>query len=558
MIESLPKDIQEKVREWLSDPYDAATQSEVQSLLKEDPNKAIDAFYKTVSFGTGGMRSTMGVGTNRLNIYTIRFATQGLANTIKGQNPKTPKVFIGYDSRNNSPLFAKETARVLAGNGIEVFITKNMRPTPYVSFGCRHHGCTAAVMITASHNPPEYNGYKVYWEDGAQVTSPHDTSIMNEVSKITHPKDVMLAPFDSPLIHEVEDDDDNAYLDALEPLVLDPETSKKFGKSLHIIYSPLHGCGTFTLVPALKKFGFTNIEMVNEQEIPDGNFPHAPSPNPESESALDMGIDYLLRQNGDIFFATDPDADRLGVVVNHHGSTHILNGNQIASLCLYYLCNKASYPENSAAVTTIVTTELFLEIASSFNIAYFEVLTGFKYIGEKIHEWEKSHAQTFLFGAEESLGFLYGTHARDKDATAAALLISQMALDLKQNRKTLIDYLNEIYEKYGPFLEKQRSIPFGGGKEGMEKMNRVMKSLRESPLTEVSGDEVIEVIDYLEDQTNLPKSNVLLFHLKDKSKFVIRPSGTEPKIKIYGLCRHNKKEKLEASLNFLENRLKQV
>lgn len=545
-------EIKARIQEWQSEPYDAKTRKEVLKLLKGDKAAVIDAFYTTIAFGTGGMRGLMGVGTNRLNTYTIRFATQGLANYIHSQKVATPKVFIGYDSRHHSREFALETARVLAGNGIEVFITKKLRPTPLVSFGCRRHGCTAAVMITASHNPPEYNGYKVYWSDGAQVVPPHDTGIMEEVKKVSHPRDVKLALVDDPLIHVVGSEDDEAYFEALMPLQNHPETNQKEGHTLKIIYSPLHGCGSTTLPEALRRWGFTSISRVKEQWEPNGNFPAAPKPNPEQREAMMLGVEQMMKEEGDLFMASDPDADRLGVVIRHQGAVIALNGNHIASLCLYYLCNTKSLPENSAAVTTIVTTELFRLIAESYNVTPFEVLTGFKYIGEKIHEWEKSHAHTFLFGAEESLGFLYGTHSRDKDATSAACLIAEMALQLKKEGKTLVDLLEDLFKKYGSFMERQLAIPFGEGKEGMEKMQQGMEALRKSPPKEIDGDKIIEVIDYLKDDTGLPKSNVLLFRVEDKSKFVIRPSGTEPKIKIYGLVRHQKKGKLEASLEFLK------
>ncbi len=552
--EKLPPDVQRRVSEWLKEPYDTETQNEVKALLEKDTAALIDAFYTNIAFGTGGMRSIMGPGTNRLNKYTIQKATQGLANYIIGQKTDYPKVFISHDSRNNSRLFAKETARVLAGNGIEVFITRELRPTPFVSFGCRHHRCTAAVMITASHNPPEYNGYKVYWSDGAQVVPPHDTGIIAEVNKIESPTEVKLAEFNDEQIHEVGIEDDEAYYRALIPLQNHPDSNQKKGSELKIIYSPLHGCGITTLPEGLKRWGFTNISYVEAQRYPDGNFPSAHSPNPEQEKTLELGIEQLLNEKGDIFLATDPDADRLGIVIRHEGKKVILNGNQIASLCLYYLCNTKSLPNNSAVVTTIVTTELFKLIAESHGVAPFEVLTGFKYIGEKIHEWEQNHEYTFLFGAEESLGFLYGTHSRDKDATIAACLIAEMALTLKLENKTLVDLLDEIYKRYGPFLEGQLSVPFGGGRKGMEAMKALMEKLRADPPKELDKQKVIEVEDYLNGKTHipLPKSDVLVFRLEDKSKFVFRPSGTEPKIKIYGLARHQEKKRLDATLNFLK------
>ncbi|MGE0832149.1 MAG: phospho-sugar mutase [Simkaniaceae bacterium] len=565
MRAKLPPEVDKRVKQWLSEPYDEETRREVQHLLENDPEKVLDAFYTTVAFGTGGMRAKMGVGTNRLNRYTIRRATQGLAAYILSQKVKKPSVYISHDSRKNSRLFAEETARVLAGNGIEVFLTKELRPTPYVSFGCRHHGCTAAVMITASHNPPEYNGYKVYWSDGAQVVPPHDTGIMEEVNNIETPDQVKLADLKDPRIHLV--DDDEAYFQALLPLQNFPEDNLDFGPKLPIIYSPLHGCGITTVPEGLKRWGFTSISYVEEQKNPDGAFPAAPSPNPEQEEALALGIEKLEKEKGDLFIATDPDADRIGLVVMHKGSPVILNGNQIASLCIYYLCKtltmQEKMPENGAFVTTIVTTELFSLIASSFKKPCFEVLTGFKYIGEKIHEWELNHKQTFLFGAEESLGFLYGTHARDKDATITACLLAEMAVQQKKEGKTLIDLLNEIYAQFGPFQEKQLSVSFDGGKEGVEKMQKRMETLRTNPPNELCGQKVVAIEDYLLSEKRdlisgektpltLPHSDVLVFRLADQSKFVIRPSGTEPKIKIYGLARSNDTSSLDKCLKSLK------
>ncbi|MEM8727555.1 MAG: phospho-sugar mutase [Chlamydiota bacterium] len=551
---SLPPEVKRRVAAWLEEPYDAETRMEVRNLQEKDPDALIDAFHTTIAFGTGGMRSPMGPGTNRLNKYTIQRATQGLANYILSRKVEAPKVFISYDSRNNSRLFSEETARVLAGNGIAVLITKELRPTPFVSFGCRHHRCIAAVMITASHNPPEYNGYKVYWSDGAQVVSPHDRAIIAEVKKIRHPDQVKLTDFKNHLIREVETEEDQAYFEALMPLQNHPDTNHNRGKELKIVYSPLHGCGITTLPEGLKRWGFTSLSVVERQKTPDGNFPSARFPNPEQKQALELGIQQLLQEKGDLFLASDPDADRLGVVIRHGERSVILTGNQIASLCLFYLCHTKSLPENSAVVTTIVTTELFKTIAQSYGVTPFEVLTGFKYIGEKIHQWENSNKFSFLFGAEESLGFLYGTHSRDKDATITACLIAEMALQLKLQNKTLVDLLSEIYKKYGPFLEGQLSVKFSDGKEGMEMMERSMKELRANPPTEIEGEQVIDIEDYLDGKTatSLPKSNVLLFRLQDRSKFVIRPSGTEPKIKIYGLVRRREKKWLETALHRLK------
>lgn len=567
MNPALPPIVEKRVHQWLQEPYDSETRKEVQDLLEQNPENLIDAFHTTVSFGTGGMRGLMGVGTNRLNCYTIRSATQGLANYILSQKTPRPRVFISYDSRQNSALFAQETARVLAGNGIEVYLTENLRPTPLVSFGCRNHRCTAAIMITASHNPPEYNGYKVYWSDGAQVVPPHDSGIMQEVKKIEHPSEVNLAPLNTPLIHYVGEEEDNAYYHALFPLQNFPEYNQKHGSDLHILYSPLHGCGITTLPAGLSSWGFTSLSYVEEQKNPDGMFPNALSPNPEDEEALKLGIQKLQKQQGDLLIATDPDADRLGLVVRHQGEPVTLSGNQIASLCLYYLCKTLTkqkrMPPRPACVTTIVTTELFKTIAESFGIACFEVLTGFKYIGEKIHEWEtQTEGYNFLFGAEESLGFLYGTHARDKDATISACLISEMALQQKKEGKTLIDLLEDLYAQFGPFQEKQLSVTFKGA-AGQSKMETLMETLRKSPPKEICGHPLTTIQDYLKKEEKecstgcvkpltLPSSNVLVWRLDNQTKFVIRPSGTEPKIKLYGFTRSKDKTNLNIYLQTIQ------
>lgn len=575
MAKEFPPDVQQRVQQWLSSPFDEETRHAVAALQANHPDALIDAFYTTISFGTGGMRGLMGVGTNRLNRYTIRSATQGLAHYILKQEPTKPRrVFIGYDCRQNSRLFAEETARVLAGNGIEAYVTKELRPTPFVSFGCRHLDCTAAVMITASHNPAEYNGYKVYWSDGAQVVPPHDQGILEEVKKIESQEAVKLASFQDPLIHEVSDAVDEAYFEALSSLQNYPEENQKSGAELQIVYSSLHGTGITLMPEALKRWGFTSLSLVKAQATPDGTFPSAHSPNPEDPKALELGTAQLIRENSDFFIASDPDADRMGLVVNHHGSPVTLNGNQTASLCLYYLLSTFSklkkMPAKGAVVTTIVTTPLFSLIASAFNQTCFEVLTGFKYIGEKIHEWETNqNAYTFIFGAEESLGYLYGTHSRDKDAMIAACLLSEIALQQKKEGKTLVDFLHTIYQEFGLFREKQLSVSFGGGKEGQDKMQTLMASLRSEPPKEIAGLSVTITEDYQthirthlltgkKEKLLLPKSNVLVFILEDESKFVIRPSGTEPKIKIYGMVRQALSEPIEDGLAACDRRLDKI
>jgi len=568
MDKKLPPEIKKRVLQWMHKPYDENTQREVRYLFEKNPQMLFDLFYTTVNFGTGGIRGIMGVGTNRLNRYTIRSASQGLANYIHMHNGEGASVFISHDSRKNSRLFAEEAASVLAGNGIKVFLTKELRPTPFVSFGCRLHRCAAAVMITASHNPPEYNGYKVYGSDGAQVVPPHDTEIMNEVKKIETPEQVKLASLKDPLIHLVGQDDDEQYYKALMPLQIFPEDNKKLGSKLHIIYSPLYGCGITTLPKALKLWGFTTISYVEEQTSPHiTSSTHAL--NPEKKEALALGIEKIKEKKGDIFIATDPDSDRIGLVVMDRNTPVILNGNQIASLCIYYLCTALSQQgkmaDNGAFVTTIVTTELFHLIAASFNKPSFEVLPGFKYIGEKIHEWENTRQYSFIFGAEESFGFLYGTHSRDKDATIAACLIAEMALQQKKKGRTLVDLLNKIYAKFGLFKEKQLSITFNSGLQGVEEREGFMKTLRENHPKEICGSKVIAIEDYLSLEKRdlvsnkstpltLPISNILVLYLEDKSKFIVRPSGTEPKIKIYGMMRSDNISFLNRCLNILKER----
>ena len=546
-----------EVQAWLQPPYDFETQRAVRDLKEKDPAALIDAFYTTLPFGTGGMRGLMGVGTNRMNRYTVRRATQGLANYILAQKVKGPKVFISYDSRHHSLLFAQETASVLAGNGIGVILTKELRPTPFVSFNCRHFACIAAVMITASHNPPTYNGYKVYWKGGGQVVPPHDIGILHAVRQIETPLQVAIASLNHPLIHFLGSQGDEPYFQAITSLQNYPDVNQRDGNQLKIIYSPLHGCGITTLPEALKRWGFTHLSLVEKQKTPDGNFPTAPSPNPEQKEALELGIRQLIREKGDLFLASDPDGDRLGVAILHRGNPIIFSGNQIASLCLFYLCNNTRFPKNSAVITTIVTSDLFKTIAKSYGIPCFEVLTGFKYIGEKMEEWEKSKEFSFLFGAEESLGFLYGTFCRDKDASIAACLIAEMTLHLKRQNKNLYDSLLEIYEKYGPFQEAQLSLSFEESEGSMQAMEQAMNHLRNRPPAQIGGDRVTKVEDYLKrgSHPSFPRSNMLLFRLEDDSKFIIRPSGTEPKIKIYGLARHFEKNRLSSSLDELRKAL---
>jgi phosphomannomutase len=518
--------IPKRAEPWLHEPFDEETRREVKRLL--ETGGADDAFFKDLSFGTGGMRGIMGVGTNRINRYTIAAATQGLANYLKKQG----SVFIGYDVRHNSRLFAEITARVLAANGIRALITKDICQTPLVSYGCRHYGCSAAVMITASHNPPAYNGYKVYWADGGQIVPPHDEGIIAEVKKQTSYADVPLASLNSKLISWVGNELDTAYLHELKKLQLYP------AKPLHIVYTPLHGTGIRIIPQALQSWGYNPVHLVEKQQTPDPNFSHAQSPNPEEEKALTLGTEQLVREHGDLLIATDPDADRMGVVVMHHGKPVRLTGNQIACVCLQHIAETLSqrkqWPKNAACIKTIVTTELFRKIVEKFGGTCVDVLTGFKYIGEQMTKWEKTKKYTYVFGAEESYGYLFGTMVRDKDAVSSACLVAEVAAQAKSQHLTLVDKLHALYREYGVHREMLSQIAFSDSAAGMKEMQELMQKLRKSPPKTIGGKKVSAVEDYLAGtKLKLPKSDVLRFWLSDQSKLVIRPSGTEPKIKIY-------------------------
>jgi phosphoglucomutase/phosphomannomutase len=528
---------------WLNAPFDQATQREVRDLLEKNPEKLTDAFFKDLSFGTGGMRGLMGSGTNRMNIYTIRAATLGLANYLNSQSRKNPAVFIGYDVRHYSKEFAQEAACVLAANQIRVFITEEICPTPLVSFGCRHYGCSAAIMITASHNPPAYNGYKVYWSDGGQVVSPHDEGIIAEVRKIPLNSKIALSSLKSPLITFVDKQIDEAYLANLKKWQLIKPTPVK------ILYSPLHGTGIRIIPDALKSWGYSDVTLISEQKNPDPNFTNAPSPNPEEKSALAIGSKQLLESRGDIFIATDPDADRIGLVIRDKEIAIPLTGNQTACLILYHICTqlraRGEIPLNAAFVKTIVTTELFAKISKDFGGACIDVLTGFKYIAEQITLWEQSFdAYQFLFGAEESYGCLYGTMSRDKDSISAACILAEIAALAKKQNINLIDRLYQIYQKYGIHRESLTNLNYPDSQIGMLQMQALMDRLRKQPPAKINGIEVLSIEDYLlgvaknlktkhKTPLYLPKSDVLRFWLSDGSKLIIRPSGTEPKVKLY-------------------------
>ncbi|MCB1118412.1 MAG: phospho-sugar mutase [Chlamydiia bacterium] len=552
MTQTLDIETKRNVDVWLEGEIDASVKEQIYRQLDEDPKGVVDAFYTKLAFGTGGLRGVMGIGSNRMNLYTVQMATQGLANYIKA-HPAEGKsgVLIGYDSRRHSRAFAEMAARVLLGNEIPVFLCQELRPTPFVSFGCREKKCQAAIMITASHNPPEYNGYKVYWDDGGQVLPPHDLGIIAEVNQIANFSQVIVSQtFENhPLLKWITPLDDEKYLRAITPLQHYPEVNRQEGNKLKVVYTSLHGTG-ITLVPrALAKWGFTNVLLVEDQVIPDADFPTCPYPNPEDPAALKLGIEVLLKQGGDLLIATDPDADRVGIAVKHQGEVQLLTGNQVACLCVWHVCHalteQGRMPDNSAFVKTIVTSELFRTIVEAHGKTCVDVLTGFKYIAEVIRNWEEApDGLQYLFGGEESYGYLLGTHARDKDAVVVSALLCEMALQAKREGITLVDRLHQLYAKYGTFVEKLHSLNFPESKAGKEQMTAGMTKLREKAPQTLANIPIVAIDDYLTaTHTNcqtgemtpitLPKSNVLAFWLEDNTKIMIRPSGTEPKIKIY-------------------------
>jgi phosphoglucomutase/phosphomannomutase len=573
----LDPETQRNVDRWLNEDYDNETKSKVRDLLAHNPKEVVDAFYTTMSFGTGGLRGIMGVGSNRMNIYTIRAATQGLANYIKSQTEpqQEPSVLIGYDSRHNSRAFAEESAKVLAGNGIKVWLFKELRPTPLVSFGCRYKKCTAAIMITASHNPPEYNGYKVYWSDGAQVLPPHDKNIIDHVREVTDLSMIKQVPnIKNPIIVEIDTEIDQAYLNVISRLQNYSDVNSLHGEQLKIVYTSLHGTGITLMPAALERWGFKNVHFVDKQIIPDGDFPTASSPNPEDIKALELGIKKLEEINGDILIATDPDADRVGVVIRHNGKNEIFTGNQIASLLLNHVCEalstKNKLPANGACIKTFVTTELFQAIADYFQKPCFNVLPGFKYIAEKIRIWEQEpRSHQYIFGGEESYGYLYGTQTRDKDAIAISALICEMALQAKIQGKTLINFLHDLYNLHGVYEEVLESIKFEESKAGKEKMRKSMQLLRRAPPKMIGGLKILSFEDFEQsikmnfltqehETLQQPKSDMLLFILEDGTKLIIRPSGTEPKIKIYCGIVDKSKQPIDKAIEACKKRAKSL
>ena len=538
---------------WLANPYfDEDTKAELKAIADDD-NEIKERFYKDLEFGTAGLRGIIGAGTNRMNIYTVRKATQGLANYILTQGKQKQGVAIAYDSRHMSPEFADESARCLAANGIKAYVFETLRPTPELSYAVRKLGCAAGINITASHNPPEYNGYKVYWEDGAQITPPHDAGIMDEVRQVTDYGQVKTMDAEAAVLaglyETIGKGIDDPYIEELKKMILHPEAIEAAAEDLKIVYTPLHGTGNIPVRRVLSELGFKHVYVVPEQELPDGDVPTVSYPNPEAKEAFALGLKMAEELDADLVLATDPDADRLGVYVKdaQTGEYHSLTGNMSGCLIGEYEISQRKavkgLPEDGALVKSIVTTNLADAIADSYGIQLCEVLTGFKYIGQKMLEFETKGTGTYLFGLEESYGCLPGTYCRDKDAVAASMVLCEAAAFYKTQGKTLWDAMIDLYEKYGYYKDDVKSITLAGI-EGLEKIQTIMNTLRDNAPAEIGGYKVARVRDYKkgiitdmsdgsESPAGLPESNVLYYDLPDAAWVCVRPSGTEPKVKFY-------------------------
>ncbi|MGJ3235894.1 phospho-sugar mutase [Marivirga sp.] len=556
---------QEKAQQWLdSKSVDEATKKQIKELQENNKEEFEESFYKDLEFGTGGLRGIMGVGSNRMNKYTLGMATQGLSNYLnKTFTEQGVSVAIAHDCRNNAEEFAKVVADVFTANNIKVFFFNSLRPTPELSFAIRHLGCKSGVVLTASHNPKEYNGYKAYWTDGAQMVAPHDLNVMNEVKSITSIDDVQFEGKET-LIETIGEDIDEAYLEEVKKISLFPDASEA-DKSIDIVFSSIHGTG-ITLVPkALEMYGFKNVHIVEEQAEPNGNFPTVVYPNPEEKEAMSMALAKGKEVDADIVMATDPDADRVGIAIkNAKNEFELLNGNQTGSMLIYYLLNRWSelgkLDGNQYIVKTIVTTELFKNIADAYKVESFDTLTGFKNIAAVIRDLEGK--KTFIGGGEESYGYMISDYVRDKDAIASVAMIAEMTAYVKSQGKTLYDYLIEMYMKFGFYREDLVSIT-KKGKSGSEEIKAMMTRFREEPPKSLAGTKVLEVRDYqkstildmesgVKTKLNFDSSNVLQFFLEDGSKISARPSGTEPKIKFYVSVKGKLRSKESFEENFAE------
>ncbi|MCI8667176.1 MAG: phospho-sugar mutase [Dorea sp.] len=543
----------ERYEGWLNDPYfDEATKEELKSIAQDD-NEIKERFYKDLEFGTAGLRGIIGAGTNRMNIYTVRKATQGLANYIISKEGQKKGVAIAYDSRRMSPEFADEAALCLGANGIKAYVFESLRPTPELSYAVRSLGCIAGINITASHNPPEYNGYKVYWEDGAQITPPHDKGIMDEVKAVVDYNTVKTMGLEDAkaagMYEVIGAAVDDGYIAELKKQVIHQDSIDAVGKELKIVYSPLHGTGNIPARRILKELGFEKVYVVKEQELPDGEFPTVSYPNPEAKEAFELGLKLAKEKDADLVLATDPDADRLGVYVKDakSGEYKVLTGNMSGCLLADYEIGQRKalkgLPEDGYLIKTIVTSNLADAIAKGYGIGLIEVLTGFKFIGQQILGFETTGKGSYLFGFEESYGCLIGTHARDKDAIVATMALCEAAAYYKTQGKTLWDAMVDMYDKYGYYKDDIQSITLKGI-EGLQKIQEILETLRKNPPTEVGGYQVVKARDYQAETikdiatgevtgTGLPKSNVLYYDLTDDAWLCVRPSGTEPKVKFY-------------------------
>ncbi len=570
-------DYKEEYQKWSTDPFfDAQTKQELAQ-IQGNEEEIKDRFYKTLEFGTAGLRGVIGVGTNRMNKYTVGKATQGLANFIKKEKAEARGVAIAYDSRHMSKEFSEETALCLNANGIKTYVFDSLRPVPELSFAVRKLKAIAGIVITASHNPPEYNGYKVYWEDGAQIVSPKDKQIIAEVNAVTDYAQIQTISKEEAvkqgLYHVIGKEIDDAYMEELKKLVLNPEVIQK-EKDMKIVYTPLHGTGRMPVQRILKELGFTNVSIVKEQEMPDGDFPTVTLPNPEDKAAFKMALELAQKEDADIVLATDPDADRLGVYAKNSktGEYMPFTGNMSGLLIAEYILSqkkeKGILPENAVLIKTIVSSNLAEAIAKEYGIHVIEVLTGFKYIGEQIKLLEQTHEYTYQFGYEESYGCLIGTYARDKDAISAVAMLCEAAAYYKAQGLTLWDQMLRIYEKYGYYKEGLFSITLKGA-DGAEKIKQMMENLRNSKIEKIGENTVIAKKDYQTQEgicyqtgekikITLPKSNVLYYDLQNDGWVAVRPSGTEPKIKFYTGVKGTSMEDAEQKLNALTNAIKEM
>jgi len=564
--------IRKKARIWLGDDFNEETRREVAEMLEKDEKRLIDSFYRDLEFGTGGLRGIMGAGTNRMNIYTLGMATQGLSNyIIKQFGNKGIRVAIAYDCRNNSSYFAETAADIFSANGFEVFLFESLRPTPELSFAIRYYKCNSGVVITASHNPSQYNGYKAYWNDGGQVVPPHDEAIIEEVRKIQSAKEIKFNGRKEK-IRIIGKETDDAFLQEVIKMSINPDIIKRYS-DLGIVFTPIHGTGIKLVPPALRLFGFRNILNVPEQEIPDGNFPTVKSPNPEEQGALQLAIEKAVENGSDLVMATDPDADRLGIAVrNKEGKFVLLNGNQTCALLIYYILSqfkeKNKYEGNEYIIKTIVTTDLLEDIADKYNVEYFNVLTGFKFFAEIIRKLEGK--KKFIGGGEESYGFLPGDYVRDKDAVASCALIAEIAAWARSKGKTLYTLLIDIYLEFGLYKERLKNIVREGA-EGAKEIKDMMKQYRKSPPKIINKSKVVRIDDYNnltstnyltgeKSSIDLIRSDVLQFFLEDGSKISVRPSGTEPKIKFYFSVKSDLEsaDKYEESMAYLDSRIEDI